>query len=289
VFGSRELVGANLAAFTPTATTSPAAVLGTLYLQQALGYPPTATGLALLPVSLAAIAGSFAGAWLTAKLRARATMALGLATITTAMLLLSRIPTQGGLPWLVAGLVIAGSGLTCAPVRAAPRPYSWLAGSGWRSWSPPSSPYGRAVDPAPGSHGATMTTSDPVPDQLWNAIQPLLPPPTSKPKGGQPRLPDRAVAGATVFMPRAGPPWRLLPARELGAGSPVTCWRRLRDWQQAGVWQQLHTALLDTGDPQNWTIPPPRAWPSTASMVPAVGSAEGPNRDAPARCLPRPR
>jgi transposase len=53
------------------------------------------------------------------------------------------------------------------------------------------------------------------------------------------------VAGAIIFMLRAGLPWRLLPARELGAGSPVTCWRRLRDWQQAGVWQQLHAALLN--------------------------------------------
>lgn len=120
VFRSRELVAANLAAFTLTAVTSPAGVLGTLYLQQALGYPPTATGLALLPFSLAAIAGSFTGAWLTAKLRARATMAVGLVTVTTAMLLLSRIPTQrqGGLPWLMAGLVIAGSGLTCASVAS---------------------------------------------------------------------------------------------------------------------------------------------------------------------------
>jgi hypothetical protein len=46
-------------------------------------------------------------------------------------------------------------------------------------------------------------------------------------------------------MLRAGLPWRLLPACELGAGSPVTRWRRLRDWQAAGVWQQLHAALLD--------------------------------------------
>ena len=38
---------------------------------------------------------------------------------------------------------------------------------------------------------------------------------------------------------------RLLPAGELGCGSPVTCWRRLRDWQQAGVWEQLHHRLLD--------------------------------------------
>jgi EmrB/QacA subfamily drug resistance transporter len=118
LFQSRELVGANLAAFTLTAVTSPAGVLGTLYLQQALGYPPTATGVALLPFSLAAIAGSFTGAWLTAKLRARATMTLGLATVTTAMLLLSRLPTRDGLPWLVTGVVIAGSGLTCASVAS---------------------------------------------------------------------------------------------------------------------------------------------------------------------------
>jgi EmrB/QacA subfamily drug resistance transporter len=115
---SRQLVGANLAAFTLTAVTSPAGVLGSLYLQQALGYPPTATGLALLPFSLAAIAGSLAGARLTAQLRARATMALGLGTVTAAMLLLSRVPARGGLPWLVAGLAIAGSGLTCAAVAS---------------------------------------------------------------------------------------------------------------------------------------------------------------------------
>ena len=118
MFRSRALVGANLTAFTLTAVTSPAGVLGTLYLQQALG--ATATGIALLPFSLAAIAGSFAGAWLTARLRARATMPLGLATVAGAMLLLSRLPTQrqGGLPWLVTGLVIAGSGLTCASVAS---------------------------------------------------------------------------------------------------------------------------------------------------------------------------
>src|SRR6266540_3988999 len=120
VLRSRELVGANLAAFTLTAVTSPAGVLGTLYLQEALGYPPTATGLALLPFSLAAVAGSFIGAWLTAKLRARATMAWGMVTVITAMLVLSRIPTrgQGGLPWLMTGVVLAGLGLTCASVAA---------------------------------------------------------------------------------------------------------------------------------------------------------------------------
>jgi transposase len=56
---------------------------------------------------------------------------------------------------------------------------------------------------------------------------------------------DRAVLGGIIYVLRAGVPWRLLPARELGCGSPVTCWRRLRDWQAAGVWEQLHHRLLD--------------------------------------------
>ena len=38
-------------------------------------------------------------------------------------------------------------------------------------------------------------------------------------------------------------PWEF-PPQELGFGSGMTCWRRLRDWHEAGVWQQLHEALL---------------------------------------------
>jgi transposase len=54
-----------------------------------------------------------------------------------------------------------------------------------------------------------MTTIETlVPQQLWRAVEPLL------------------------------------PTRQLGCGSPVTCWRRLRDWQRAGVWPQLHHLLL---------------------------------------------
>jgi transposase len=53
------------------------------------------------------------------------------------------------------------------------------------------------------------------------------------------------VLGGIIYVLRAGVPWRLLPAKELGCGSGVTCWRRLRDWQAAGVWEQLHHRLLD--------------------------------------------
>jgi transposase len=83
-----------------------------------------------------------------------------------------------------------------------------------------------------------------VPERLWQAIQPLLPVPAPR-YGGRPRVDDRAALAGIVYQLRTGVPWRLLPTRELGCGSPVTCWRRLRDWQRAGVWRRLHQVLLD--------------------------------------------
>ena len=84
-----------------------------------------------------------------------------------------------------------------------------------------------------------------VPDALWAEIEPLLPPEPPKPKGGRPRVPDRVCLTGIVFVLRSGIPWELLP-QEMGCGSGMTCWRRLRDWQAAGVWVRLHRRLLDT-------------------------------------------
>ena len=83
-----------------------------------------------------------------------------------------------------------------------------------------------------------------LPDGLWAAIEPLLPPELPKPRGGRPRVSDRAALTGILFVLRSGTPWELLP-REMGCGSGMTCWRRLRDWQEAGVWDKLQTVLLD--------------------------------------------
>ena len=83
-----------------------------------------------------------------------------------------------------------------------------------------------------------------VPDTLWKLIEPLLPIPLSKPQGGRPRLTDRACLAGIIFALRRGIPWRMLP-KALGCGSGMTCWRRLRDWQQDGIWDLIHFALLD--------------------------------------------
>lgn len=115
-----------------------------------------------------------------------------------------------------------------------------------------------------------------VSDDLWEAIEPLLPTERPKPKGGRPRVPDRAALTGIVFILRAGTPWRLLP-RELGCGSGTTCWRRLRDWQAAGVWEQLHATLLNwLGDEGaiDWS----RASLDSVSVRAKRGGAEtGPN------------
>jgi transposase len=83
-----------------------------------------------------------------------------------------------------------------------------------------------------------------VPDDLWAAIAPLLPPAKPRPKGGRPPVPDRAALTGIIFVLRTGIQWEDLPA-EMGCGSGMTCWRRLRDWQAAGVWARLHRLLLE--------------------------------------------
>ncbi len=53
----------------------------------------------------------------------------------------------------------------------------------------------------------------------------------------------KALAGI-LFVLQSGIPWAMLP-QEMGCGCGMTCWRRLRDWQAAGVWARLHRVLLD--------------------------------------------
>jgi transposase len=81
-------------------------------------------------------------------------------------------------------------------------------------------------------------------DDLWARIEPLLPPLKPKPQGGRPPVPNRAALTGILFVLRTGCPWEYLP-QEMGCGSGMTCWRRLRDWHEAGVWDRVWRVLLD--------------------------------------------
>ena len=83
-----------------------------------------------------------------------------------------------------------------------------------------------------------------ISNELWAALELLIPAFTPSPKGGRRRtVDDRAALNGILYVLQTGVPWEDLP-QELGFGSGMTCWRRLRDWQAAGVWEQLHLAML---------------------------------------------
>ncbi len=83
-----------------------------------------------------------------------------------------------------------------------------------------------------------------VSDDLWERIEPLLPKRERRFRyPGRKPVPDRQVLCGILFVLHTGIQWEHLP-QELGFGSGMTCWRRLRDWNEAGVWQQLHEVLL---------------------------------------------
>ena len=83
-----------------------------------------------------------------------------------------------------------------------------------------------------------------VTDELWEVIEPLLPEEPAKPKGGRPRIDGRRALTGIILVLKSGIPWEMLP-QEMGCGSGMTCWRRLKEWQEAGVWERLRRKLLD--------------------------------------------
>ena len=92
------------------------------------------------------------------------------------------------------------------------------------------------------------------------------------------RIPDRACLTGILFVLKTGIQWEYLP-QEMGCGSGTTCWRRLRDWQEAGVWWELHRVLLDRlgeADRIDWS----RA-SIDSSTVPAKGLKKGGLRPRP--------
>ena len=72
-------------------------------------------------------------------------------------------------------------------------------------------------------------------ESLWQLVEPVLPPPKPRRKKypGRKPISNRQALTGILFVLKTGIPWEYLP-QELGCGSGMTCWRRLRDWQEAG-------------------------------------------------------
>lgn len=83
-----------------------------------------------------------------------------------------------------------------------------------------------------------------VSDELWELVEPLLAAQSRpRPRPGRKRLSDRAALQGVLFVLCTGIAWQQLP-QSLGFGSGVTCWRRLQEWRQAGVWERLKPLLV---------------------------------------------
>ena len=101
-----------------------------------------------------------------------------------------------------------------------------------------------------------------VTDELWEQIQPLLPPvPQRRFRWpGRKPLDSRMILTGILFVLKTGIAWDDLPA-ELGCGCGKTCRHYLRVWHQAGVWLKLHAMLLaelNGADKIDWELRPDR-------------------------------
>src|SRR3989442_16023850 len=97
-----------------------------------------------------------------------------------------------------------------------------------------------------------------VSDELWELVEPLLPRKERRFRyPGRKRLPDRQALQGILFVLHTGIAWQHVPG-ELGFGSGVTCWRRLDEWQRAGVWQddrRLEPGAGEKGGPRDGPEP----------------------------------
>ena len=84
-----------------------------------------------------------------------------------------------------------------------------------------------------------------VSDELWAAVEAVLPRRERRYRyPGRRRLDDRRALEGILFVLITGIPWKAVP-QQMGFGSGVTCWRRLEEWTEDGVWERLHAALLE--------------------------------------------
>jgi putative transposase len=80
-----------------------------------------------------------------------------------------------------------------------------------------------------------------IPEGLWKQLSKVLPVQQQGARRGRPRIENRRVMAGIMFRLRTGCQWKAIP-RHFGSGS--TCHRRFQQWQQAGMFRAIFTALV---------------------------------------------
>ena len=95
--------------------------------------------------------------------------------------------------------------------------------------------------------GSTTEPNCLLTDEQWHLIVDLFPESPVGPKGGRPVVPSRPCVEGILWILRTGAPWKDLPKH---FPSPATCWRRLKEWTEADIWEKAWARLLRRLDRQ---------------------------------------
>lgn len=80
-----------------------------------------------------------------------------------------------------------------------------------------------------------------IPDDLWELIEPILPPDKPLGSNGRPRVLNRTVLNGILFVLRTGCQWKMVP-HQYSSGS--TCHLRFQTWVRAGVFERIWRVCL---------------------------------------------
>ena len=87
-----------------------------------------------------------------------------------------------------------------------------------------------------------------ITDEQWNKLEPLLPKHKQSPKGRLKPVGNREVFESIIWVLRSGAHWKDLPDWYPSAS---TCWRRLQQWEEQGVWLEIWRKFLSELDEQS--------------------------------------
>ncbi len=95
-----------------------------------------------------------------------------------------------------------------------------------------------------------------VSDEFWDRVAPVIPKVERRFRHpGRKRVDDRCCLEAIMYVLKTGCQWAMVPVSETGC-SGKTAWRRMDEWDRAGVWDALHGSLLaelNAGDQIDWS------------------------------------